>query len=115
MELHKFTNETEESFIWRLGQAKDSGNLDLSWEEIADIINKEFRSDESEYESEAAYRKPYQQTKRFFEAGVFNKLNEDGYIKELQFQKESFQKKKLNYKLKSWNIIVGCVKMLGTS
>ena len=63
--LEKQSNENEEQFIWRLGQAKDSGLLGLSWNEIADIINKQFREDESEYRSEAAYRKSYQQAKRF--------------------------------------------------
>ena len=45
-----------------------------------------------EYRTEAAYRKPYQQTKRYYEAGVFNKLNEEAYFKELQLQKQQLQK-----------------------
>lgn len=93
-DLHRLGNEKEEEFIWRLGQAKDSGVLDMDWSEIADIINKEYRSDDSEYRSEAAYRKPYQQANRFFEAGVFNKLNEDDYFKELRIQKQELQKEK---------------------
>lgn len=81
-------NENEEQFIWRLGQMKDSGEIDLSWPEIADIINREFRTDESEYRLESAYRKSYQYTKRYFESGVFNRLNEDVYIKELDLKKK---------------------------
>ena len=46
-DLHRLEGENEEQFIFRLGSAKDSGNLDMSWDEIADIINKEFRTDES--------------------------------------------------------------------
>ncbi len=96
IDLHKLENENEEQFIFRLGQAKDSGNLDLSWEEIADIINKEFRSDESEYRSEAAYRKPYQQAKRYFEANVFKTYkDEDSYFKELRIQKQELEKEKI--------------------
>lgn len=83
-DLHKRENENEESFIWRIGQAKDSGLLNLNWDEIATIINHEFRSDESEYRTEAAYRKCYSQAKRFYEAGVFNNLSEEKYFKELQ-------------------------------
>lgn len=56
-DLHRLENENEESFIWRLGQAKDSGLLNLSWDKIAEIINHEFRTDESEYRTESAYRK----------------------------------------------------------
>lgn len=94
-DLHRLENENEEQFIFRLGQAKDSGNLDMSWDEIANIINKEFRTDESEYRSEAAYRKPYQQAKRYFEANVFKTYkDEDSYFKELQIQKDAIYKEK---------------------
>lgn len=93
--LHKLENEKEEQFIWRLGQAKDSGLIDMDWNALADIINKEFRSDESEYRSEAAYRKPYQQAKRYYENGVFNQLSEDKYFKELQLQKQELEKEKV--------------------
>ncbi len=94
-DLHRLENENEEQFIFRLGSAKDSGNLDMSWEEIADIINKEFRTDESEYRSEAAYRKPYQQAKRYFEANVFKTYkDEDSYFNELRIQKQDIRKEK---------------------
>ena len=67
----------------------------MSWDEIANVINKEFRTDESEYRSEAAYRKPYQQAKRYFEANVFKTYkDEDSYFKELQVQKDAVYKEK---------------------
>ena len=95
IDLHKLENENEEQFIFRLGQAKDSGNLDMSWDDIANVINKEFRTDESEYRSEAAYRKPYQQAKRYFEANVFKTYkDEDSYFKELQVQKDELYKER---------------------
>lgn len=91
--LHKLDSENEEQFLWRLGQAKDSGNLDMDWNSIADIINKELGNDEKPY-SEAAFRKPYQQARRFYEAGVFNNLSKDKYFKELQVQKDAVYKEK---------------------
>lgn len=94
MNLEKLKDENEERFLWRIGQAKDNGTLDLSWAEIADVINKEFREDISEYRCEAAYRKPYQQTKRFFEAGVFENFSTSDYITELQEQKQEIRKEK---------------------
>lgn len=93
MELHMLSNENEEKYIWRLGQAKDSGELDMSWDEIADVINKELGNEDKPF-SESAFRKPYQQVKRFFEAGVFNELSEDKYLKELQLQKDAVYKEK---------------------
>lgn len=72
MILNRLENENEESYLWRLGQAKDSGLVDYSWNDIADIMNKEFRDDISEYRTETAYRKPYSQAKRFYYAGAFD-------------------------------------------
>lgn len=93
--LHRLDNENEEKYIWRLGNAKDSGELDLSWEELADIFNKELRNDESEYLTSAAYRKPFQQAKRYFESGAFNNLDEEKYFKELQLKKQELKKQQI--------------------
>lgn len=71
MNLHMMNNETLEQFIWRLGQAKDSGTLDMNWDDIADIINREIGNEDMPYSS-SAFRKPYQQAKRFYDAGVFD-------------------------------------------
>lgn len=90
----KLDEENEEQFIWRIGQAKDSGLIDMSWNDIADTINIQYRNDESEYRTEAAYRKAYQQAKRFYEAGVFDAFKEDKYLKELREQKYEIKKEK---------------------
>lgn len=90
----RLDNENEEQFLWRIGQAKDNGVIDLNWDEIADIMNKEFRDDVIEYRSEAAYRKPYQQTKRFYEAGVFEDFSQDIYISELREAQQEIRKEK---------------------
>lgn len=92
--IKRLENENEEQFLWRLGQAKDSGALDLSWDEIADIMNKEFREDVSEYLTAAAYRKPYQQAKRFLESGVFDNVSHDTYIEELRNAKHEARKER---------------------
>lgn len=93
MVLHKLESENEEQFIWRLGQAKDSGELDMGWDEIADIINRELGNEDRPL-SEAAFRKPYQQAKRFFESGVFGCFSDESYLKELQLQKDALYKEK---------------------
>jgi len=92
--IKRLENENEEQFLWRIGQAKDNGTLDLSWDEIADIMNKEFREDVSEYLTSAAYRKPYQQAKRFYEAGTFSEITHDAYIEELRNAKHEVRKEK---------------------
>jgi predicted phosphodiesterase len=105
VELHKLANENEEQYIWRLGQAKDNGLLDLNWDELADIINKECRDDESEYRTGSAYRKPYSSAKRFFDAGVCSKnITAEPYLEairvekiELQKERQKFRDEKLEY------------------
>lgn len=92
--VNRLKNESEEQFLWRIGKAKDSGVLDLNWDEIADIMNKEFREDVSEYRSEAAYRKPYQQAKRFYESGIFKDSSDDTYLAELRSEKYEIRKEK---------------------
>lgn len=94
MLLERLEKENEEQYLWRLGQAKDSGVPDLNWDDIADLMNKEFRDDISEYRMADAYRKPYQQAKRFYEAGAFNSDSNDDYIAELREQKQEIKKEK---------------------
>ena len=90
--LNRKAGENEEQYLWRLGQAKDSGLIDLDWNGIADIMNREFREDESEYRSESAYRKLYQYSKRFYDSGVFDRYtSEDERIKELLEAKHALQ------------------------
>lgn len=102
IELRRLPGENEEQFIWRLGTAKDSGELNIDWEEVASIINREFRANEDEYRVSSAYRKPYQQAKRFYESGVFKSLTGDKYLeqirestRELRMEKIKIQTEKL--------------------
>lgn len=94
MNLHKLESENVEQFIWRLGQSKDSGVLNMSWDEIADIINKEIGNEDTPY-SEAAFRKPYQQAKRYYDAGVFKELTNEEYAKELEYQRQELAKQQI--------------------
>lgn len=95
MDLKRRREENEEQYLWRLGQAKDNGLIDLDWNGIADLMNEEFREDESEYRNESAYRKPYQYTKRMYESGVFGQYEEDtSYVDELAVAKDEIRKEK---------------------
>lgn len=94
MSFDRLENENEEQFLWRIGKAKDDGLIDLDWSKIADIMNKEFRSDESEYRTEAAYRKPYQQAKRFYESRVFHCFDDNSVVKELREERQAIRREK---------------------
>ena len=104
-ELKRRENENEEQYLWRVGQLKDSGVLNMDWDELAERINKEWREDEDEYRTSSAYRKPYNQAKRFYEAGVFSKFDEDEYVDKLNEQKRELEKSKVAYRdeRSAWN------------
>lgn len=103
--LKRQPNENEEQYVWRVAQLKESGILNMDWEELTDYINKEWREDESEYRSSSAYRKPYSQAKRFYEAGVFSRFDEDEYTEKLNAQKRELEKAKVAYRdeRNDWN------------
>ena len=94
LNLKKQENENDEQFIWRICQYKDSGLLDANWDEVSDIINKELDMEDTPF-TEAAFRKPYQQAKRFYDAGVFNESAEEDYVSELRFQRQELEKEKV--------------------
>jgi len=71
--LKRVSGETEDQCIWRIGQAKTNGALgDITWPEIADFLNKEFREDETSYYDSSAYRKKYKNFADAYE-GIFSK------------------------------------------
>lgn len=96
IDLKRHNDENEEQYIWRLAQAKDSGVLDMEWDELASVLNKELRDDENEYTS-SAYRKPYQQAKRYYEK-VFSKMIDGQYSSELQAQKRELERVKIQFR-----------------
>ena len=68
--------------LWDVGKAKDAGLLeDITWPEIAEVFNKQYREDETCYYDSSAYRKKYR-----------NYI--DAY--EQLFSKENFTEKQMN-------------------
>ena len=99
--MQKFIPESGESeyqFLWRVGNAKKNGIYSGNWSDIADIINKCYREDESEYRTESAYRKVFNSVYDFYEAGVFNKFSEDDYLQSLGEQKRELERIKIQYR-----------------
>ncbi len=56
--LKKKPEETELAYLWRLGQLKDSCVVDMTWSQLADILNAELRDPDDAW-TEQAYRKKY--------------------------------------------------------
>ena len=95
----------ELSYLWSIGRAKDNGNFDGTWDDIAYLMNFYYRNDESEYRTSSAYRKPYEQAKKFYESGVFNKFSEDEYLNKLVTSKREAEREKVKLRdeRRAWN------------
>ena len=100
MDLKKQKNETELQYIWRLALAKDSGSLDMTWDELADVFNENLKTD---YGS-SAFRKKFQQAQHFYD-DVFSKMNDSDYSQELMKQKRELERLKIQYRdeRNAWN------------
>lgn len=96
--LKKEDNENTNEYIWRMCDYKDKGLLDLNWEQVGELINKElFGSDKELYRTSSAYRKPYQYAKDFYD-DVFKKRMysyDNEAIKKMDDLKRDIQKERI--------------------
>lgn len=90
----KRDDETELQYIWRICSNKDSGLLDMTWRDVADILNSELVKDESDYLDESAYRKKYQMAKAFYD-DVFSSMISNEYHDALAQQRRKLQEEKV--------------------
>ena len=85
MNLKKLDNENSNEYIWRICEYKDNGLLDLNWDEIGELINKElFGSDVDLYRTSSAYRKPYQYAKEFYKDVFKNGMNNSTKLNQIK-------------------------------
>lgn len=93
MNLNKLINETEEEYLWKIGQLIDSGKID-NWLSVNDIVNKELLGDdETMWRTESAWRKRYQAAKKFYE-NCFSKMESDDYSNKLEKQRVELEKQR---------------------
>lgn len=93
--LKKLPDENEDQYIWRIGQAKDSGLLDITWEQLAPRLNVELGIDETEWRGESAFRKAYRWMQRAHD-NVFAKWdNSQGDYEELNIKLRELEKAKI--------------------
>lgn len=88
----KLENETEEQYLWKIGQLVDSGKIE-SWASINDIVNKELGIDEDKWRDESSFRKRYQAAKKFYD-GCFSKMESNEYSDKLEEQRRELEKQR---------------------
>lgn len=70
--LKKLPDENEGQYIWRIGQAKDAGLVNETWEQLSPRLNTELGIDETEWRGESAWRKRYRVMQQAYD-DVFSK------------------------------------------
>lgn len=94
LSLKKQDDENDEQFIWRICQYKDSGITDMSWDEVADVLNRELGMDDMPYAA-SSFRKLYQQAKRFYDAGVFDCVDSKEIVDQIRIQRNELEKERV--------------------
>ena len=74
--LKKLPEENEDQYIWKVGQAKDAGLIDSTWEELAPRLNAELGIEETEWRGSSAFRKAYRWMQRAYD----NVFRQNGFI-----------------------------------
>ena len=93
--LKKLTDENEDQYIWKVGQAKDAGLIDSTWEELTPRLNTELGIEETEWRGSSAFRKAYRWMQRAYD----NVFRQNGFIgtqgDDLDVKKRALEKEKI--------------------
>lgn len=82
--------ESLRSYLYRIGKAKDAGDISMTWEQIAEILNEKTGNDWGE----AAYRKKYSEGVAWRDE-VFSSASGDEYIKEMRDERQKLYKERV--------------------
>lgn len=74
--LKKLPEENDDQYIWKVGQAKDTGVLTSTWEELAPRLNAELGIEETEWRGSSAFRKAYRWMQRAYD----NVFRQSGFV-----------------------------------
>lgn len=93
--LQKRIDENESQYIWRVGQAKDAGLIDFTWEQLTPILNTQLNIEETEWRGESAWRKKYRVMQQAYD-DVFSKLQfSESRMTEIEEQKRELNKARM--------------------
>ena len=103
IEIKKLAHETEEQFLWKVGQMVDSGEIE-NWASINEIVNKELGIDEEKWRDESSFRKRYQAAKKFYD-GCFSKMESTEYQDKLDELNRQLARNTIKYRdqRRSWS------------
>ena len=92
-DLLRKADESELAYIYRLGKLRDDGLIDMTWNELAEILNHNLREPD-EYLSESAYRKKYNVLRQGYEE-IFSKSDDTDLCEEIVILRRELEKEKI--------------------
>lgn len=95
MTFKRYQDETEEQYIYRIGNARKENNL--TWEQVAEVINEEL----GESKGESAYRKRYKAMKDGYDMAVVDNVESDEVLVELEEKRKELEIAKIQYQDKT--------------
>lgn len=90
IQYKRLTDESEDDYIWRMCESKESGKYNLTWDELGDILNKEL---DEEYSS-SKWRKNYQVMRKGYERAIIKNINNEKALEELKLAKIELEMEK---------------------
>lgn len=93
--LQKLPSENESQYIWKVGQAKDSGLIDNTWEELTPILNAQCGIREEDYRGSSAWRKRYRVMQQAWDDVFSQSQFTDEYAVSIQEHKRELMKEKI--------------------
>ena len=103
IDLKRLESESEEQYLWRIGQLVDSGQVE-NWNSINDIVNTELGIEEEKWRDESSFRKRYQAAKKFYE-GCFSKMVNEEYHDQVKTMNRELARNTIRFRdeRNAWN------------
>lgn len=93
--LQKLSSENESQYIWKVGQAKDSGLIDSTWEELTPILNAQCGIREEDYRGSSAWRKRYRVMQQSWDDVFSQQEFTEQHFETIQEHKRELEKEKI--------------------
>lgn len=90
--LQKLPTENESQYIWKVGQAKDNGLIDSTWEELTPILNTQCGISEEDFRGSSAWRKRYRVMQQAWDDVFSQSQFVDEHVANIQEQKDELYK-----------------------
>ena len=92
--LQRLPSENESQYIWRIGQAKDSGLIDSTCEELTPTLNVQCGISEEDFRGSSAWRKRYRVMQQAWDDVFCQSQFVDEHVASIKEQKDELYKAK---------------------